>query len=188
MSVVPAIRSKYDLYRKLLREHKYVLRDTVDVVKIDRNSPFLEGKAIVSHCDLDAEITLAVRVKANDHDFFRFELQCEDLSEEPFFQFHSDGCAHRNADEAIPLANQRVTTPHFNHFSAQGAAVTYKMVLQPGEKEPNTVEDINRSLVYFCQEARLNLRDDEFPLIRVLPHALPLHVTQKDPNSTVLFL
>ncbi|RRB03781.1 hypothetical protein [Larkinella rosea] len=180
MSVVPTIRSKYGFYRKLLREHKYVLRDTVDVVKVTGQPTFLEGKVAVSHSDLDAEITLSVRVKSNDHDFFRFELQCAELSEEPFFQFQSDGCAHRNADETIPLAEQRVTTPHFSQYNQQGANVTFKM----GTPE----DDINRSMLYFCQEARLNLRDDEIPLIRILPNALPLHVTQKDPNSTVLFL
>lgn len=180
MSVVPAIRSKYGFYRKLLREHKYVLRDTVDVVKINGQPTFLEGKVAVSHSDLDAEITLSVRVKSNDHDFFRFELRCAELSEEPFFQFNSDGCTHRNADETVPLAQQRVTTPHFNQYNQQGANVTYKM--------EEATEDINRSMLYFCQEAKLNLRDDEIPLIRILPNALPLHVTQKDPNSTVLFL
>lgn len=188
MSRVPAIRSKYGFYRKLIREHKYILRDTVDVVKINNHSPFLEGKAFVSHSDLDAEITLAVRVKANDHDFFRFELRCQELSEEPFFQFFSDGCCHRNADEAIPLADQRVTTPHFNQYNQQGANVTYKLAELESDTASDTPTTINRSLLYFCREARLNLRDDEFPLIRVLPHALPLHVTQKDPNSTVLFL
>jgi hypothetical protein len=180
MSVVPAIRSKYGFYRKLLREHKYVLRDTVDIVKIPGNSTFLEGKIAVSHIDLDAEITLSVRVKTNDHDFFRFELQCNELSEEPFFHFHSDGCTHRNADESIPLAQQRVTTPHFSHYNQQGSNFTYKL--------EEATEDITASMAYFCQEAKLNLRDDEFPIIRVLPNALPLHVTQKDPNSTVLFL
>ncbi|GAB3333551.1 hypothetical protein GCM10027299_41200 [Larkinella ripae] len=188
MSVVPVIRSKYGFYQKLLREHKYVLRDTVDVVKVSGQPIFLEGRAAVSHSDLDAEITLSVRVKNNNHDFFQFELRCDELGDESFFQFHSDGCAHRNADETIPLAKQQVTTPHFNHYNRHGAAVTYKMPLQPSEKEPDTIEDINRSMVYFCQEAKLNLRDDEFPFIRVLPNALPLHVTQKDPNSTVLFL
>ncbi|WP_138992566.1 hypothetical protein [Larkinella sp. C7] len=182
MSIVPAIRSKYGFYRKLLREHKYVLRDTVDVVKVAGNSTFLEGKATVSHSDLDAEITLTVRVKCNDHDFFRFELRCLELSEEPFFEFHSDGCTHRNADESIPLAQQRITTPHFSQYNQQGANVTYP--LQETTKE----NDISRRMAYFCQEAKLNLRDDEFPQIRVLPNALPLHVTQKDPNSTVLFL
>ncbi|GAB3911877.1 hypothetical protein GCM10028803_54230 [Larkinella knui] len=180
MSVVPAIRSKYGFYRKLLREHKYVLRDTVDVVKLAGNPTFLEGKTFVSHIDLDAEITLAIRVKSNDHDFFRFELRCHELSDEPFFQFQSDGCTHRNADESIPLAQQRITTPHFSQYNQQGTNFTYKM-------EEATAE-INHSMVYFCQEAKLNLRDDEFPVIRVLPNALPLHVTQKDPNSTVLFL
>jgi len=184
MSVAPVIRSKYSFYWKLLREHKYVLRDTVDVVKVAGNSTFLEGKTSVSHSDLDADIRLTVRVKNNNHDFFQFELRCVELGDEPFFRFHSDGCAHRNADEAIPLAEQRVTTPHFNRYNQQGAAVTYKMERQ----EPEAIEDINRSMVCFCQEAKLNLRDDEFPLVRVLPNALPLHLTQKDPNSTVLFL
>jgi hypothetical protein len=188
MSVVPAIRSKYGLYRKLLREHKYVLRDTVDVVKITGQPAFLEGKAHVAHIDLDAEITLAIRVKSNDHDFFRFELRCNELSDQPFFEFHSDGCTRRNADETVPLAQQRVTTPHFNRYNQQGASVTYKMAAEQPEKESDTPVDINRSLAYFCHEAKLNLRDDEFPAIRVLPNALPLHVTQKDPNSTVLFL
>ncbi|GAB3246630.1 hypothetical protein GCM10027347_01600 [Larkinella harenae] len=189
MSVVPAIRSKYEFYRKLLREHKYVLRNTIDVVKVSGSAPFLEGKTTVSHSDLEAEIRLAVRVKNNNHDFFNFSLQCEELGEEPFFQFHSDGCAHRNVDETIPLASQRITTPHFNQYDQRGAAITYKMERSsPNEQQPDTIEDINRYMVYFCQEARLNLRDDEFPLIRILPNALPLHVTQKDPNSTVLFL
>ena len=110
------------------------------------------------------------------------------MSDEPFFQFHSDGCAHRNADEAVPLAEQRITTPHFNRFNQQGAAVTYKPEPEASDKEPDPANAINRNMVYFCQEAKLNLRDDEFPLVRVLPNALPLHVTQKDPNSTVLFL
>lgn len=186
--MVPVIRGKYGFYRKLLREHKYVLRDTVDVVKVAGQPAFLEGKAAVLHSDLDVAITLAVRVKSNNYDFFQFELRCAELGDEPFFQFHSDGCAHRNTDEAIPLAGQRVTTPHFNRYNPQGRTVTYKIGPPPAGKESDTVKGINRSLVYFCQEAKLNLRDDEFPLVRVLPNALPLHITQEDPNSTVLFL
>ncbi|WP_128547132.1 hypothetical protein [Larkinella soli] len=186
--MVPAIRNKYGFYRKLLREHKYVFRDRVEVVKTSQDPTYLVGRAYVSHIDLDTSISLKVCVKANDHNFFRFELRCEELGDLPFFEFHSDGCTHRNMDESIPLAEQRVTTPHFHRYNPVGVNMAYKTEQLEQENERKALEDINLGIIHFCHEAKLNLRDDEFPEISILPDALPLHVTQKDPNSTVLFL
>lgn len=185
---VSAIRENYDFYKKLLGEHKYVFKEVIEVSRAGTNNSLLEEKAYVTHVDLESDLALTVAVRPNDHKFFRFRLQCGEFYNLPFFLYEADGGTHRNYDENIPLAQQRVTTPYFLRYSKEGIAIAYKTESLHNYRKRRILEDINFGIRYFCQEAKLNLRDDEYPEISILPGNLPLRITQEDPNSTVLFL
>ena len=158
------IKDNFQLFEKLCNEVKIIEDEKILLVEKSNNKKWLEGD---SHCILNSNKNLFLIVEKQKLDKkYHIKFRCSDLSKVPFFRFDSDGPAHRNNDETIPLEKQRVTTPHFNSFNKDGYSVAYKNeILNDQEKSEIISNDINFGISLFCQESNSQLIDSNFPII-----------------------
>jgi hypothetical protein len=186
--IIPEIKQNYNFYESLLRERKSIFQSVISISRVGNNRNILESNCDINHTLLTNDIVLRVNVKVNNHNFFQFKLRCSDLCAAPFFRYDSDGEAHRNYDENIPLAEQQVSTPHFHFYNENGVNIAYKTQQLIDENQRKALEDINLCIKHFCHESNIRLNADDFPDVEILPDLLPLRVSNDDPTSNVNFL
>ena len=115
-------------------------------------------------------------------------LICKHLTSAPFFRFDSDGPAHRNISDEIPLSEQKVTTPHFNTFDKTGLSIAYKTETLKKEKEAKAIaENINFGVSHFFQESNINT-DGNFPEIKLKIPELFGENIETDPLNGIDFI
>ena len=182
------IKENYGFYDNLLKKRKSIFTQLISISETGNNANTLEKSLQISHSELGSEIVLLVDVKVSNHNFFQFKLRCKDLSQVPFFRFDSDGDAHRNYDEDIPLSQQQITTPHFHYFNDSGINIAYKTPQLLDDVEKQALEDINLCIKHFCHECNLRYSQDDFPDVEILPGALKLKTIKDDPSSNVSFI
>lgn len=160
------IKDKFELFEKLCLEDKIIQDEKILLQSKTNNERWLAGD---SNCDVDSKsvksLVLIVE-KQKLYKKYHIKLKSADLSKVPFFRFDSDGPAHRNNDEDIPLEEQKITTPHFNSFNNEGYSIAYKNdVLRNEQHSEIIINDINFGISLFCQESNSKLSDTNFPTI-----------------------
>jgi hypothetical protein len=142
----------------------------------------------VTHETISEEIIFISQVKARNYKYFHFKLKCTALCSTPFFRYDSDGDAHRNYDDNIPLSKQQITTPHFHNFNDHGISMAYKTPELLNEATRTALEDISFSVVHFFNEGNIRLGVNDFPSVIILSRTLGLPQTEEDPNAGTKFL
>ena len=185
--IVPEIRDDFATYTILVKEDKTIVDKVISISKSQNNANYIENDSIVEHTSIDKDIILIITVKISNHKYFQFKLRCQELYPKPFFRYDSDGPTHRNYDDNIPLAEQLITTPHFNWYNKDGINIAYKTekLLDPKEKE--ALEDIDLCLAHYCHEANLKCVDGNYPEVLLDLDELPLNTPPVDPNANIQF-
>ncbi|WP_223559189.1 hypothetical protein [Chryseobacterium lathyri] len=157
------IRDNFIKFKELFEYRKTIIKDQIILVEKETKKDWTIGD---SQTEIELEfddLEFIVEKKKLDKKYgikFRSQKFCKT----PFFRFDSDGPAHRNYDENIPLNDQKVTTPHFNTFNAEGISIAYKNdVLNNEETAKIIVDDINFGVSLFCQETNSKSNSKDFP-------------------------
>ncbi|KQT35523.1 hypothetical protein ASG22_00375 [Chryseobacterium sp. Leaf405] len=159
------IKENFTFFEKLFTEEKIIFDEVIILKNKVNNKRWSESN---SKCSISLEIDdlhLIVEKQKADKKY-HIKLRTSKLSQEPFFRFDSDGPAHRNNDDNIPLAEQKVTTPHFNSFNSLGVSIAYKnKVLQDQDQADIILNDINFGMALFCQESNSKLKNNLYPQV-----------------------
>ena len=150
------IRDQYEFFSELLYNEKKIRQKTIPLEEKKNNAYWLTGSTNVLHNNIEEDIKLTVEKRKQELKY-AIKLRCTTLSEVPFFRFDSDGPAHRNDDPNIPLAQQIITTPHFNSFNKEGVSIAYKteVLKEGGQTLTAILADINNGVAHFCDESKI---------------------------------
>lgn len=185
---IQEIKDNYDFYNNLLQQRKSIFSSIIDIKEIGNNNNTLEKIESIKHIGIEDPMFLIVDVKLNNHNFFQFKLRYKEFIEQPFFRYDSDGDAHRNKIQGIPLQQQRITTPHFHKFDKNGIEIAYKTDQLLDERECKALEDINLCIAHFCHEANIRFEEEDFPQVVIGSNTLGLTFEANDPNSNIDFI
>lgn len=184
------IREHYALYTDLLNNRKSTNEKNIDISVVKGNNQFflINNRVILKHITLAQEIIFISEVKIRNYKDFKFKIRCASLCDPPFFRYDSDGPAHQNYDENIPLKEQSVTTPHFHNFNIRGVEIAYKTSELLNDASRVALEDISLCAAHFCHEGNIRVGENDFPTISILSTTLGLPLVENDPNSGVNFI
>lgn len=168
------IRGRYDFFISLRDEKKIVLENKIFLAPKSSNVRWLSGGSGMKHATMPDDIHFFVERSTRDSKY-GIKLSCASLTAEPFFRFDSDGPAHRNAFQEIPLEDQSVSTPHFNSFREDGRPFAFKNDALKSDGNSKAIrEDISFGISLFCMETRSELANGGFPEILDFDPRLPL--------------
>ena len=150
------IRDDFDYFLELMDGEKEIEENTIYLEQKPTHKDWLTKTTNINHETINEKIDLTIERKKSYYKY-GIKLTCKHLTKMPFFRFDSDGPAHRNISEDIPLSEQKITTPHFNTFDKTGLAIAYKTNILKQENEARAIaENIDFGLSHFCQERNIN--------------------------------
>lgn len=119
------IKENFAFFQKLCIEEKIINDETIILKEKANNKRWLQN---ISNCSVsfDVKDLQLIVEKQKEDKKYHIKLKTSQLSKTPFFRFDSDGPAHRNNIDDIPLSEQIVTTPHFNSFNSDGVGIAFK--------------------------------------------------------------
>lgn len=182
------VKDKFPLYERLLLGVKttqgrdfYIsklkpsnVKWRVDILDVDHSAePLHESK-------------LHTEVGIKDTSKFKFLIFADGFPS-PLVNFDSSGITHRN-DKDVPLAEQIITTPHFNRYDENGIRYAYKT---PELKDPTIsaqISDINNCIIHFYDEFNIHHNPAGYPsvLFKVMPQQEMFDIkTNDDPLAHV---
>jgi hypothetical protein len=189
-SFTSQIRDNYSLYTDLLNNRKSTDESNIDIstVKSSNRNFLINDDVLLNHITLSQKIIFISEVKIRNYKDFKFKIRCVSLCDPPLFRYDSDGPAHQNHDENIPLKEQSITTPHFHNFNERGIEIAYKTNQLLNDASRAALEDINLCVVHFCHEGNIRVGENDFPSVSILSKTLGLPLLENDPNSGVNFI
>lgn len=98
---------------------------------------------------------------------FKFLLFTRRFMHTPLANFDSKGPTHRNDRTDTPLAQQQVTTPHFNRYDERGGRYAYKT---PALRDPAAaaqLENIAHCIFHFYDEFNIRHQPADYPTVEV---------------------
>lgn len=163
--IIFEVKDNFIKFEELLENQKIINEDQIVLIEKTTKKDWTIGN---SKAEIELEfddLEFIVEKKKLDKKYgikFRSQKFCKI----PFFRFDSDGPAHRNYDENIPLTDQMITTPHFNTFNSEGLSIAYKNdVLKNEDTAKIIIDDINFGISLFCQETNSKSKNKEYPEI-----------------------
>jgi hypothetical protein len=184
------IRDHYATYISIISEKKHINERKIIVNRIKKNNVnYLEKINQIFHPEHTSYlIDLYTTVKIINNKYFSFNLRCIKIYLKPFFGYHSAGPAHRNYDnENIPLSEQRIEAPHFHRYNENGLSIAYRPDKLNDQNEATALEDIVLCGIYFCQEAKINYQQTEFPEVVIDKGNLLFDYNDENPNTNIQF-
>lgn len=163
------IRDNYPKYDELVKGYKESSLKVIELSERRKNHPNTRQRIIeVTHEKHSEEIKLIVESKIEDKQSFKFKLRAEKFTAEPYFRFDSDGPAHYNKSEAIPLAEQKIDTPHFNAYNEKGKGIAYQTnALKSAAESAAILGDISLAMAHYCDEANLYFNKEYVEIAQV---------------------
>lgn len=183
------VKEDFDYFNELTFGSKLLKENPILLVQKINHKDWLSKTINVIHSNVDDNIELLVEKKKSLYKY-GFKLICKNFLDEPFFRFDSDGPAHRNAIENIPLNEQRVTTPHFNSFDNNGYYFAYKSdVLKDDGNAQAIVNNLEFGFDHFCKETNINQREkDVIPKVEISNPELFEDNLESDPLNGIDFI
>ena len=185
--IIPEIKNNYDLYNQLLKERKSIFTEVISISKNGNNKNYLEESVDLENNSYDGKTILIINVKVNKLNYFHFKLKCNEVFPKPFFRFDSDGGAHRNYIDEIPLEEQSVTTPHFHFYNQDGVNIAYKSDALKDEIQRKALEDISLCLSHFFQESNIEPAFADTVEVQIQPEQFPFQDSNKNPLANIIF-
>ena len=181
------IRDDFDFFIELMDGEKKVEKEIIYLKQKPTHKDWLSETVNVNHETINEKIGLIIEKKKSYYKY-GIKLICKHLTSTPFFRFDSDGPAHRNISDDIPLSEQKVTTPHFNTFDNTGLSIAYKTETLRKEKDAKAIaENINFGVSHFFQETNINT-DGRFPEIKLNVPELFEETIEIDPLNGIDFI
>ena len=148
------IKNDFDRFDSLVKTEKHIKSDRIHLRQKQNNKNWLTNSTEVYHPD-ENPLNLTTE-KQNFCTKYAIKLQCVELTKTPFIRFDSDGPAHRNKENSIPLKEQLITTPHFNSFNEQGNSIAYKTPeLEKKAESQAIVNNMEFGLNHFFNETNI---------------------------------
>lgn len=183
------VKNDFKHYTELTYGEKLVKEKTILLEQKDTHKDWLSKTSNVEHKNIGDKIDLTVERKKS---FYKYgiKLTCKAFTKEPYFRFDSDGPAHRNKSNDIPLSEQKITTPHFNCFDKKGRAIAYKTDILKKEGDSKAIaENIEFGLSHFFQETNINQHGGKIvPVIELKVPELFVDNAETDPLNGVNFI
>lgn len=157
------IKNNFDKFKDLFESEKTITDDQIILVEKENKKDWTIGNSkTVTNLEFD-DLEFIVEKKKLDKKY-GIKYRSQKFCKTPYFRFDSDGPAHRNYDEKIPLSDQMVTTPHFNTFNESGIPIAYKNEILKNEDTAAVItNDINFGVSLFCQETNSKSQNKDFP-------------------------
>jgi hypothetical protein len=154
------IKNDFDRFESLIKTEKEINSTKIDLKQKQNNKNWLTNNTEVYHPN-ENPLNLTTE-KQKFCTKYAIKLQCLEMSKTPFIRFDSDGPAHRNKENSIPLKDQLITTPHFNSFDKNGRPIAYKTPELKKESESEAiVNNIEFGLNHFFNET--NIKNSNSP-------------------------
>lgn len=104
-------------------------------------------------------------VKAKEHPRFKFLLFAPAFMSTPLANYDSLGATHRNKLAGIPLAEQWVTTPHFNRYNQQGRRIAYKTAPLRNPETLSQLTHATNCVILFYDEFKIRHSTAGYPAV-----------------------
>jgi hypothetical protein len=98
---------------------------------------------------------------------FKFVLFSRQFMLAPLANYDSKGPAHRNEQHDVPLAEQQVTTPHFNKYNNRGERIAYKSDALRDPALIGQLEDITHCVFHIYDEFNIRHQPADYPSVTV---------------------
>ncbi|MDT0644970.1 hypothetical protein RM553_19210 [Zunongwangia sp. F363] len=182
------VKQNYEYLEELSFSEKNIQEDTIFLKEKNNRKDWLKNSVKVEHSTAKDEMSLIIEKKLFPYKY-GIKLHCPNFTEKPFFRFDSDGPTHRNKIENS-LAEQPITTPHFNTYDEKGQEFAYKSDILRNDKEAKAIaENIEFGISHFFQETNIKLNGkDEFPGLTTENPELFEIESQTDPLNGIEFL
>lgn len=148
------IRNSYDAYVQFLHNVKYVAHEMI-LVKDDKPNnakEYLYESQLYSKYPYGNTI---ISIEANKclSGKFSAKILSDAIEERMLLRYDSEGKAHRNNYDDIPLHEQCITTPHLHRYDERGRFLAQKTesILQ----DENKAKGIEKGFQIFCEEGRI---------------------------------
>jgi hypothetical protein len=162
------VRDKFVLYEQLLLGPKatqggdiYVHEPKASRADWQVNKRHVEQLAQ----DEDYRSELHTEVKSNEHPRFKFLLFAHEFMSTPLANYDSLGATHRNKFDYIPLAEQWVTTPHFNRYNEQGVRIAYKTPPLTNAEALSQLASATNCVILFYEEFQISHLTAGYPAV-----------------------
>lgn len=148
------ILNNFDHYVEFLSNEKFVDKDVILVKEKKPNnrkelcfqSPIMSDYPF-GNTELLIEAPKCLSGK------FSAKILTDKIANRMLLRYDSDGGAHRNKFDDIPLSEQSVTTPHLHKYDEQGRFLAIKT--SSIMKDEKKARDIETGFHIFCEEGRL---------------------------------
>lgn len=161
--------ANYQLYERLLIGAKMTEGEGIVISELKiTNAKWLVHKLPVKQLTVAgyrSELHTEVGLKQDGN--FKFILFARRFTSTPLANFDSKGISHRNNQENVPLAEQQVTTPHFNRYDEQGRRVAYKTEALRNPESANQLENISNCVFHFYDEFNIQHQPAGYPTVEV---------------------
>lgn len=181
------IRDNFAKYQELVSGQKESSVKVVELTEKRKNHPNTRQRIVdVVHEKHDDNIKLIVESKVEDKRSFKFKLRAEKFTSEPYFRFDSDGPSHYNKSEALPLAEQKIDTPHFNAYNEKGKGIAYRTnTLNSATESAAILGDISLAMAHYCDEANLYFKKEYVEITQVPSGEMDLDLDNLSPVDGV---
>lgn len=132
-------------------------------------------------------VELYSEVKKADLNNYSISIKSDVIDSRILLRYDSEGLAHRNAVDYIPLVEQSVPTPHFHKFDKYGNFLAFQTEKLRDEKEAKALKNIEFGFAYFCQYSSTNKTfTEELPEVLVNSGRIPFDFNE-DPIDGINF-
>ena len=165
--VVHEIRDNFKKFEEIFTKDKIINKNFITLEEKESNKDWLYGNSPTQIDTNLNDIFFIVEKKKLDKKY-GIKYRSESFYKKPYFRFDSDGPAHRNYVDNLPIEQQMITTPHFNTYNKDGIPIAYKNeILKDDAKAKIIADDINFGISVFCQETNSKAKDIDYPEIVV---------------------
>ncbi|MGZ0014820.1 hypothetical protein [Yeosuana sp. AK3] len=181
------IKSNFDKYEELLNGSKNSSTKSIylDEIKLRHQNTRIKTVDVI-HNSIPERLELIVESKIVNKKDFKFKLRAPEYTGEPFFRFDSDGVSHYNRTPDVELPKQKVDTPHFHKFDANGREIAYKTqaLLDEGNKEA-LLNDISLCMAHYCDESNTSYKNSYIEVVQTPITELDLDIIKDNPLEGV---
>lgn len=181
------VKTNFNKYEELLNGSKNSSMKTIHLDEIKTQHQNTRTKTVdIKHDSISDKLELIIESKIVNKKDFKFKLRAPNYTGEPFFRFDSDGVAHYNRAPDIELPKQKVDTPHFHKFDADGRNIAYKTdaLLDKGNEDA-LLNDISLCMAHYCDESNTTYNKSYIEVIQTPVNELNLDINIDNPLEGV---
>ncbi len=182
------IKESYNKYQDLLKDTKNTSTPLIILDEIKGNHPNTRTKEVdVLPVTIPEKMKLVVESKIGNKRDFKFKLMAPEYIDKPFFRFDSAGQPHYNRLPGVELPKQKVYTPHFHKFDAEGRNIAYKTEALNKESEREALlNDITLCMAHYSDESQTYFQSKNYlEVVQTPPTELDFDSNNDNPTEGV---